>query len=280
MIRKIESNHGWNVEPREGIREVSGNTSSLSMSDILALVGGDCCALHVKNFLPEEICIQLMNQVTTSEKLRSHREVDGLKMIGYPFFSVAKDSNREEQYYREAKNFSQDIREMCFPYLSPLDQIISELCCAWQPGVAVEAVNKQSLPMSPGIVRVVEKGVEVLPHHDFLSEDVKNSNNSSSLTCQLGLNVYLDVPEHGGELDLYLRKYSSSEFARLSAGSYGIDRTLVGAPVFSIKPAIGDMILIRTWELHGIRSPKLGRRATMSSFIGVRSENEPITIWA
>lgn len=253
------------------------SADDVSSASITQVSTGAVGALVVPEFIPSDIALLLAERLLHEDSVAEHTSVSRLQLFGVPFFS-ATDYDGSQAYYEAAQVFSRRIRNISAPHGSPLDAMFGFINDCWPTGLKNERLEC-GRRMSPGIVRIFRPGIDVMPHHDRLDQEMPDSLRAQSLVAQLGINLYLSVPERGGDLELFFQEYDPEAYARLSDGSYGINRSLLEPPSLVIHPAPGDLLLFSSRLLHGISEGVGTSRVTMSGFIGVRSACEPLTIW-
>lgn len=136
--------------------------------------------------------------------------------------------------------------------------------------------------MSPAIIRIYSEGIGIPPHNDILADEAPNERRAHSLVAQFGLNLFLAAPEEGGVLELYRRQYPPEVYETLTIpGTQDLDRVLIGPPDSQIQPETGDLIFNLSLNIHAV-TPVKGTKArlTLSSFVGMRTSEEPLTLWA
>ena len=134
--------------------------------------------------------------------------------------------------------------------------------------------------MFVGLSRSMKPGVPLKAHHDMFGRHAPDTPEAASLISQFGVNVYVDVPEVGGELAMWNTEISDEEFLEQRGDDYAIPLEQLGAHDFSVKPKVGDLILFNARKLHAVLSGKGTDRLTLSTFLGFRGEAEPLTVWS
>jgi len=156
------------------------------------------------------------------------------------------------------------------PYLSPIDKLRLELDENYGANVAVFEEKK----MFVGIGRVMRAdgsvNSELQPHFDSLPPDF------FPLDGQFSANVYLKVPESGGELEVWnVPPIPANEIVD-SDPNKDWRKELPNS--IKIKPNVGDLIMINTRRAHAIRRFDEGIRVTIQCFIGYKKD-KPLYLW-
>ncbi|KST65066.1 hypothetical protein BC008_19905 [Mastigocoleus testarum BC008] len=273
-------------EPRKALVRVS---QSLQLTDLLDLLESKYLALRIPNYYPqqeaEEISQELIKQKTLE---RYDRAPDvGVQRTAITFFETSCCVEMLQRYYKHAQVSIQTLRQACFPNLSPLDKLKLELEEMWVAGAHIENIHDKT--MLAGIGRVFEDNFELPPHQDIFARDISDSGVPptrpfENLTAQLSANIYLQIPESGGELEVWELKPSTFKQEEIRDQDYKyegiIDRNILPKPTLLIKPEKGELILFDSGRVHAVRSCQGGPRVSMSIFIGYRTQDKSLTYWS
>ncbi|MBW4508785.1 MAG: 2OG-Fe(II) oxygenase [Scytonematopsis contorta HA4267-MV1] len=285
-MRSNSHNKDCNTESQNVLVKISG---SLVLADLIDLIHGKFLALCIPNYYPEKeaevITQELLKQKTLERYLRAPDV--GVKRSGMTFFETNGNIELLEIYYEQASAYIKKLREVCFPFLSPIDMLRLDLGDIWLAGANIENIHGRR--MLAGIGRVFEDASELPPHQDILSQDIQDSGlapNGSyeQVITQLSSNIYLQVPKVGGELEIWNLKPSSTEQQAIRNPEYKyegiIDRASLPPATLVIKPEAGDLILFDSGRIHAVCPSEKDLRASMSMFIGYRGEDKPLTFWS
>ena len=170
------------------------------------------------------------------------------------------------------------LRQIFAPYQTPIDQLrlrLDEICPA---GAKIEQIEKNK-KMFVGLCRVIDPHKIVLPHQDDIRWD-HQQDKLANLINQLAVNIYLKIPETGGELELWDYGFSTKEEYSKEAGeSYGISKEKIKPPVVTITPKVGELIIFNPRNLHCIL-PGDSARMSQSCFLGFSGDDNPMTYWS
>jgi 2OG-Fe(II) oxygenase superfamily len=262
---------------------------SLMFKDVLELLQGKYLALCIPNYYPQaeaqEVSEELIKQKTLERYLRAPDV--GVQRTGITFFETNGSVELLERYYEQARFLIKNLRQACFPYLSPIDKLRLDLGDIWLPGASIENIHGRT--MLAGIARVFEDGCELPPHQDILLRDVLDAGIAPTrpyedLITQLSSNIYLRIPEIGGELEIWDSKPTIAEQQAIRDEEYEyegiIDKVNLPPATVAIRPEVGDLILFDSGRIHAVRPSQGGSRASMSIFIGYRGQDKPLTYWS
>ena len=198
--------------------------------------------------------------------------------IGQAFFECQHDKNSLRRYKENTLIWLKEMRRSVHPYFSPIDKLRIELDELWPEGFSLAKVNERKL--FAGIVREFKKGSYAEPHNDVLRWDLPEGQ-STAIDSQITANVYLLVPERGGELCLWPKWPSKEEYNAIRhPGSYDVKRKCIGKENIKITPQLGELILFNPMRIHSVEKIHTGSRLTWSCFIGKQNENHRLEVWS
>ncbi|GGP99406.1 2OG-Fe(II)-dependent halogenase WelO5 family protein [Streptomyces roseolilacinus] len=196
------------------------------------------------------------------------------------FWNVTKDAERRERYFNVALPLQRRLRRLSAPHPSPVDLLRVALDENWPGGATLMSMGGRKMPF--GITRLWRTGSEGLPHQDVLHREFDDPM-AHAMVGQLGVNIYLDTADEGGELETWDHTISDEEYAGMAdryPGSYGYPRDILPDEAVLIAPQPGDLVLINTACVHAIRKITTGRRITVSGFVGNLGPDLPLRCWS
>lgn len=101
-------------------------------------------------------------------------------------------------------------------------------------------------------------------------------------TKQFGVNLYLEAPENGGELHVWDLTFDGVRSRNIPSTSrtYGFDAESLPSPDITIKPCVGDLVIIRSTRLHAVKETTRGRRVSISGFLGRERTSDILRLWS
>lgn len=249
------------------------------------------CALHIPKFCSAEVAASLNTWIREKSSLENWKvgvfrdgtaesaDSDVSYGIGVPFGLAVKSRDDFVKYFNQAGPLAREIRAAS-KGLAPLDRLRLDLDEAWPAGARV--ARYKGLRRGLGLARVMTPSglfdgiakTEGMVHVDTLPVQKKG-------TGRFSANVYLNVPAVGGELSVYPVSPTSIELLR----NFNLMKHLVNfdpkaqelirsklPPPVTIKPEVGDLILIDTSRPHAVRGFTEGYRATIQCWVDYDAE--------
>jgi hypothetical protein len=246
----------------------------LDPAALAALAQDEIGALRVPRFLDDQVCAEAL---AAGSRLFEHYDRDQYPVAAYKIGPALNEyiaaNGITPKYWSEAERVNQlwsaelrhvNLHEAC-------DALFAE---AW-PG-PVRAARFSGRAMFWGIIREISKGT--LIHWDDVTEEVRDVSIVPRPWAQLALNVFLSVPEQGGEAVVWLqRRVAGDEAYRISFG-YQADVIRTSSPTCTIRPHVGDAILFNAKNYHTVLPGRSGRRISFSTFIGLCSKG--MVLWS
>ncbi len=243
------------------------------------LASGEFDVIRVRKLVSEESCRHLARAVLNDPAVVQHDDVEGLRVVGTSHYQAARDERIALSYRDSPDRRLGWLRRLSMPYGSSFDAAFSLLGTVWPGGCRVLSLSSEGR-LAPLTVRIYSSGVGIEPHLDVLAMESPSDEGTAGMLTQFGANVYVSVPEAGGELELF-----STEVAEvprdLSGGPFSVAREDLSDPAVVLRPEVGDLVIFLSHRLHAV-TPAVGetQRITVSFFVGVESLTRPLSIWA
>ncbi|OCQ53256.1 hypothetical protein Ppb6_01657 [Photorhabdus australis subsp. thailandensis] len=247
---------------------------SLNIQDLMT---EKIIALKLNKFISQEIS-EILSEKILGKGFKKYINAPDIGRIGMAFYEAENEPGKMQLYFDSAKDNIDDLRERCSPYISPIDILRCTLDEVWPAGANLE--NLYGKKMFVGLSRVIKPGVTFLAHHDIFAKDAPDNFRTWSLQTQIAANIYLALPEDGGELYIWNKAISPEAFDEMRRESYGIAPALLGNPDVVIRPSPGDLILFNSHRMHAVSPGSNGIRLSLSCFIGYRGMAEPLSFWS
>lgn len=250
--------------------------SDFSAAHLLQLLKGEVYAVRLSEAVGADALAGLRSRLVGREDHGPLATDPQFRRLGYAFSEVP--SGEEHAYFVEASQHRQRLRQLASPYEYPADSIRILLDEAWPSGATL--LTWESRKFFAGVVRYQQTGVDLEPHTDNVHRNLPDGN-TLDIRRQLSVNVYLDVPDRGGDLEIW-DLYPSEDDYRSQSGErvWGIDRDVVGKPRLTIRPEVGEAIFIDPRRVHAVSPTHDRPRVTVGLFIGVRGREQPLGVWS
>lgn len=260
--------------------------AALTEEHLQDLFANRVLALRIPNYCNPSVTDRLSTWLTTQQDLPAytHETYDagvlrqqfyGVFRYGVPFnktYGTQSNSPIREEYYRSALPSIRTVRQACLPELSPIDQFRLELDETWSAGAQIASYEGRKMFLGIGRITPAADShiLEERPHVDCLPPSIY------PLDGQFSANIYLQMPEMGGALEVWnVPPLSPMEIETLPEDKDW--RSELPDPVV-IRPQVGELILINTHRLHAVQGFDEGVRVSMQCFIGYRHQR-PLFLW-
>lgn len=257
-------------------------SDEIGAGEIEALLTDAIDMVRIRPFTDPDAAVRIARRLERHPSHAVYRNTEELERVGESHFethdaSGVTDPDALAAYLYAADQLMEEIHRLCDPDDSPFDALWRML--ARTLGIERAVLDGQS--MFAGIVRIFPEGSELLPHNDDFARDAPGFEPAASLEGQLAVNVYLETPLRGGELELWRWRPTHEQLARvrLPGSGYGADRSLLPAPDVTVGVAPGDLVMFDAARLHAVRRQAVGRRIGMSCFLGYR-RGLPLVCWS
>lgn len=251
----------------------------LNAETLLQLSQREIGLIHVKSFYVCPVIQEVAGKAIDHPKLGHYHKkyTSSVGRICVPHIDTEDDAEAADTYYREAERNISEIRSLFFPYLSPVDYVRLRLQELWPAGANIQRLHGRGCFV--GAIRVFEPELShFLPHNDRIDFE-SDAPEVKDITEQLVANIYLEVPDSGGDLQLWLREPSSDEH-HVIRDVEGIASSEVTPPAITIHPDAGDLTIFSSRMLHAVTPCKDRYRVGMAAFIGCRGISQPLTYWS
>ncbi|MFD4402108.1 2OG-Fe(II) oxygenase [Nocardia sp. NPDC058499] len=263
------------LDERSG-RLATTSIQEFSADHLLQLLKGDVYAVRVRGVVAGPALDGLRGRFVGRDDHGPLGTDPQFRRIGYAFSEVTPGD--ESTYFQAAPDHLQRLRELAAPYAYPADTIRILLDEAWPAGTVL--LTSQSRKFFAGVVRYQQAGVDLEPHTDNVQRNLPEED-LLGIRRQLSVNVYLDMPDRGGELEIWDSYPSEEEYRALSGERvWGVDREAVGAPALTVRPVVGEAIFIDPRRVHAVAPSHDRPRVTIGLFLGVRGRDEPLGVWS
>lgn len=251
----------------------------LTTETLLKLAAREIGAIHVKGYYPADIAGEVAQQAIEHKALGHYHKqyTSSVGRVYMPHIDTKWDPELTARYHDAALPSIQDVRSMFHPYLSPTDRIRLELQELWPAGANLLRLRGRACFV--GAFRVFQPETsEFYPHNDAIDQET-DAPEIEGVLNQLVANIYLQVPDEGGNLRLWLREPTPEETETI-LDVEGLHPETVEEPVHEIHPEAGDLIIFSPRQLHAVTPGRGRHRVGAAAFIATKGPQEPLVFWS
>ena len=250
---------------------------ALNLDNLQALIKNEIQVLRIPSFITQAAC-KIISNGLKSTGYNDYLNAPSVGRIGMSYFETGRKQEIIDHYFATALDNINILRKACAPYPCPIDTLRCIFDEIWPAGCGLQDLYGKK--MFVGLSRCMKPGVPLLAHHDMFGRHAPNTPEAASLVSQFGINVYVDVPEVGGELAMWMNEISDEEFLERRGQFYGVPLESLDPPDFTVKPQNGDLILFNARKMHAVLPGNGCDRLTISAFLGYRGDNNRLTVWS
>jgi hypothetical protein len=251
---------------------------SFTQESLRGLANGEIDVIWHRQFYSAADCRAVLPTIVEECEAASYTMTSDLQSLGTSIGEADESAENAERYLSTAAGTTALIRHSIFAGRTSPGDAVRLLADEWWPSGAVVG-RSGGRQMLPSIVRRWPTGGHANPHIDQRHIPLLAA---YGLQRRLGVNVYLEVPPagSGGEIEFWDLFEDEADYQAIKRSDYGLDREPLGTPWEAIKPGQGDLVIFNAARVHGVRAVESGSRVTAACFLGVRSEHEPIVVFA
>jgi hypothetical protein len=249
--------------------------ASFARQQIADLAAGRCAAVLVSDFMPRAQCAAVLAALKTAEfkTYDTKRVYPPVMRYGVGVSDYRRDGRIEESYWEAVKVDRRNWHELGLRF-DPFEVCRTTLGMNWPGKISVGQSNGREL--SPGVAREPDHGFII--HFDDASREFADNLLDISLVAQFAFNLYLSVPEVGGETVVWRHLWHPDDEAHRLPHSYGYADDVVGdAESFEIKPVVGQALLFNPRYFHAVRPSHEARRIALGFSVGLTDTGELVT---
>jgi hypothetical protein len=253
--------------------------TELTTETLIQLAERQIGAIHVRGYYPADIAAEVARKAIDHPALGNYHKqyTSSVGRVYMPHIDTKWDPELTAKYHDAALPAIQDVRSMFHPHLSPVDLVRLQLQELWPAGANLLRLRGRACFV--GAFRVFQpKTSEFYPHNDAIDQET-DAPEIAGVRNQLVANIYLQVPDEGGNLQLWLREPTPEE-TKIILEVEGLDPATVEPPVVEIHPAAGDLIIFSPRMLHAVTAGQGVHRVGAAAFIASKGPQEPLVYWS
>ncbi|WP_081237122.1 2OG-Fe(II) oxygenase [Streptomyces viridosporus] len=244
--------------------------AEFSREHIAGLAAGRWTAVRVPGLRSEADCGRVVEalQSATFESYGRRRVQPTVLRFGVGVSDHRSGGRVADSYWPALDAAREAWRDLSLPF-DPLAEARQAIGSDW-PG-AVGVGRHKGREMGAGVVREAPQGF--LVHYDDAEREFTEDLLGSPLVAQLAFNLYLSVPETGGETVVWRRRWHPRDESFRPPGSYGYtDGVVQDAEFIELKPTVGEGLLFDSRNYHAVRPSAGDRRIALGFSIGLTAD--------
>ncbi len=255
---------------------VAVTASGFRRDHIAGLAAGRYAAIQVADFLPAQTCSEILAALR-----RVPFDAYDTKRVDPPVFrfGVGVSDHRVagqlgETYWPALDSSREAWARLRLDY-DPFALCRDNLGRDWPGPVRVGRCADREL--GPGVAREPNQGFQV--HFDDSIREFDGKLVDAHLVAQFAFNLYLSVPEEGGQTVVWRHRWAPGDESYRLPASYGYHRDVVGdAESFVLQPSVGQALLFDPRNFHAVLPSAGARRIALGFAVGLTDSGE-LHVW-
>ncbi|MFK0117755.1 proline hydroxylase [Streptomyces sp. NPDC090994] len=241
--------------------------TGFSRGHIADLASGRCAAVRVPGLFPPSVCDRIARSLLAAEfdNYGAERVQPMVMRFGVGVSDYRADGGVADSYWPDLEASRAAWRRLSLPF-DPWERARQALGADWPGRVGVG--RRGGREMGAGVAREAPQGF--LVHYDDAGREFSAPLLDAPLVAQLAFNVYVTVPETGGETVIWRHRWQPADERHRAPGSYGFTEECVrDDESLVIKPAVGDGLLFDSRNYHAVKPSHGGRRIALGFSLGL-----------
>jgi hypothetical protein len=225
--------------------------------------------------VPRSICEETLDALTNVQfdAYGTERVYPPVMRFGVGISDHRQDGVVADSYWGALDASREAWLGLGLPY-DPFKVCRDALGAHWPNAVAVGRRGGRQL--GSGVAREPNQGFVI--HFDDALREFSGNLLDANLVAQFAFNLYLSVPEEGGETVVWRHRWHPADEAFRPPHSYGYTEEVVGeAESFQLKPTVGQALLFNPRNFHAVRPSKDSRRIALGFSVGLSDTGELLT---
>lgn len=252
------------------------NSDCLQREHIVKLAAGVVGAVRIRDFFTADQCASIMRNLESctmgsyDEQLVTPR----IPKLGPAAFDYYQTTGFAEDYWTHAQQ-SAESRSTLLDGADPLDTAVRQLRECW--GGTARLLTSNGRPLFAGMIREMTNGAGI--HFDELVREFPGAADETPV-AQLAFNCHLSMPETGGELNVFRRRWKPHDEPHRGDAYWYPEELFADEDYVSALADVGDAVFFDPRNYHRIHPRQGGgRRVTLSFFVGLSSEGD-LLVWS
>lgn len=267
------------------MNELIKTNPELKAEDIRDIFSGHLLALRIPSYFSSEIGKEASRKLTQQHGvnrwhigLENQVLTDMNYLLGIPRQVAQKSPEGIEAYHKSQESFLVNLRRAFPGGGNPLEKFLSELNDQFEGQMKISEFEGR--PGLPAVARFMSPETMLAPDQDGICHI-----DSSPDRKMLSANLYLELPETGGELEMWnwpLSQEDSQGALYRMVTHHAFDENFRGKikpflpTVIEVPVKEGDLIIFDTSKVHAVKGFQNGRRLTLQTFLLMSEESSLI----
>ena len=254
-------------------------TDQVEREHLIRLAAGMLSAVRAKAFFTPAECAAITKDLPERPGDWDEYHYDGkpvwprVAKLGPAVYDHSTGGELGPGYWRDAEEAA-STRALLLNGSDPLHVALNRMQAIWKGQVRPLTVGGR--PTFGGTVRDLSSGVPL--HFDGFHEFPGEADDTP--VVQLTFNCYLQMPEAGGELEVFRRQWLPEDEAHRGQEYFYPDEVVAGQPRTTLLAETGDAILFDPRNYHRILPRRgSGKRLTFSFYLGLSGAGE-LLVWS
>lgn len=242
---------------------------------IADLAAGRRAAVRVPGLMSAARCAEILRALESSpfESYGRQRVHPPVMRFGVGVSDHRTNGAIADSYWPSVEAGRKAWQDLGLPY-DPFALCREALGADWPGAVAVGTNGGREL--APGVAREPNYGFQI--HFDEALREFQGDLLDSPLVAQFAFNLYLSVPDSGGETVIWRHRWHPADESHRLPQSYGYAEAVVGdAESVEIRPTVGEALLLDPRNFHAVRPSEGGRRIALGFSMGLSITGDLLT---
>jgi hypothetical protein len=249
-------------------------------SHILKMASGQAIAQIVHGYLTPEECAAITHNFSTNSGLHVRGDDVSAVTVGADIYGKSA-----EEYLADVVKARPYVDEVFHGTVNVPVKLRADIQAAMPAGVTVRAATHNGVQFNDArVIRWTDSGSLALKFHDDqgqLCDPRQSTLETFNVVHPVAFNVYVSVPSEGGELEVVnmCPDRASKEKLGIEHSGYAYPESMLeGYERVSIKPQVGDLLVLAGEFIHGVRGIRgSGVRLLLNHFGGFINDSTFIT---
>jgi hypothetical protein len=250
--------------------------SAFTREHVADLAAGRCAAVQVPDLLQPALCRQVLGalQAAPFESYGRQRVEPPVMRFGVGVSDYRANGAVTDGYWEAVKGHDAQWSGLGLSF-DPFAACRTALGADWPGPVSIG--RRGGRDMAAGVAREPNQGFQI--HFDDALREFTGNLLDATLVAQFAFNLYLSVPDRGGETVIWRHRWHPADESHRLPHSYGFAAPVVGeSESLVLHPEVGLALLFDPRNYHAVRPSQDGRRIALGFSMGL-TESGGLLTW-